>query len=252
MLIDYKKANICQLDGTPALHDVDFHVDEGEFIYIIGRVGSGKSSLLKTLYFELDVDLAESAVVLNHDLRGLKRKYVPSLRRQMGIIFQDFQLLSDRTVHDNLAFVLKATGWKDKQEIEGRITEVLEDVELLTYADRFPHELSGGEQQRVAIARAMLNNPKIIIADEPTGNLDPDTANHIISLLRQITQSGTAVVMTTHNIPLLDEYPGIVYRCIDHQLQEITHDYNKMALTDEEEASTQQGIDYSTREDLSM
>ena len=252
MLIDYKKANIYQQDGTPVLHDVDFHVDEGEFIYIIGRVGSGKSSLLKTLYFELDVDLAESAVVLNHDLRGLKRKYVPSLRRQMGIIFQDFQLLSDRTVHDNLAFVLKATGWKDKQEIEGRITEVLEDVELLTYADRFPHELSGGEQQRVAIARAMLNNPKIIIADEPTGNLDPDTANHIISLLRQITQSGTAVVMTTHNIPLLDEYPGIVYRCIDHQLQEITHDYNKMALTDEEEASTQQGIDYSTREDLSM
>ena len=247
-----KKANIYQQDGTPVLHDVDFHVDEGEFIYIIGRVGSGKSSLLKTLYFELDVDLAESAVVLNHDLRGLKRKYVPSLRRQMGIIFQDFQLLSDRTVHDNLAFVLKATGWKDKQEIEGRITEVLEDVELLTYADRFPHELSGGEQQRVAIARAMLNNPKIIIADEPTGNLDPDTANHIISLLRQITQSGTAVVMTTHNIPLLDEYPGIVYRCIDHQLQEITHDYNKMALTDEEEASTQQGIDYSTREDLSM
>ena len=128
MLIDYKKANINQLDGTPVLHDVDFHVDEGEFIYIIGRVGSGKSSLLKTLYFELDIDEAENAVVLNHDLRGLKRKYVPALRRQMGIIFQDFQLLSDRTVHDNLAFVLKATGWKDKQEIEERINDVLEDV----------------------------------------------------------------------------------------------------------------------------
>ena len=252
MLIDYKKANIIQQDGTPVLHDVDFHVDEGEFIYIIGRVGSGKSSLLKTLYFELDIDEAENAVVLNHDLRGLKRKYVPSLRRQMGIIFQDFQLLSDRTVHDNLAFVLKATGWKDKQEIEERINDVLEDVELQEYANRFPHELSGGEQQRVAIARSMLNHPKIIIADEPTGNLDPDTAAHIISLLRQVTQSGTAVVMTTHNIPLLDEYPGIVYRCIDHRLEEITNDYNKMALTEEEEASAQQAVDYSTREDLSM
>jgi cell division transport system ATP-binding protein len=253
MLIDFKKANIYQQDGTPVLHDVDFHVDEGEFIYIIGRVGSGKSSLLKTLYFELDIDDAENAVVLNHDLRGLKRKYVPALRRQMGIIFQDFQLLSDRTVHDNLAFVLKATGWKDKQEIEERISDVLEDVELKEYADRFPHELSGGEQQRVAIARAMLNHPKIIIADEPTGNLDKDTAAHIIGLLRQVTHAGTAVVITTHNIPLLDEYPGIVYRCIDHQLEEITNDYNKMALTEEEEETTvQQGLDYSTREDLSI
>ena len=252
MLIDYKKVNIYQQDGTPVLHDVDFHVDEGEFIYIIGRVGSGKSSLLKTFYFELDAKEADEAVVLNHDLRGLKRKYVPSLRRQMGIIFQDFQLLSDRTVHDNLAFVLKATGWKDKQEIEERINDVLEDVQMRDYANRFPHELSGGEQQRVAIARSMLNNPKIIIADEPTGNLDPDTAVHIISLLRQITQSGTAVVMTTHNIPLLDEFPGIVYRCIDHQLEEITNDYNKMALAEEEEASAQQSVDYSTREDLSM
>ena len=252
MLVDYKKVNINQLDGTPVLHDVDFHVDEGEFIYIIGRVGSGKSSLLKTLYFELDINEAENAIVLNHDLRGLKRKYVPALRRQMGIIFQDFQLLSDRTVHDNLAFVLKATGWKDKSEIEERINDVLEDVELKEFADRFPHELSGGEQQRVAIARSMLNNPKIIIADEPTGNLDSDTAANIIRLLRQITQSGTAVVMTTHNIPLLDDYPGIVYRCIDHQLEEITNDYNKMALAEEEEASAQQVVDYSTREDLSM
>ncbi len=252
MLVDYKKVNINQLDGTPVLHDVDFHVDEGEFIYIIGRVGSGKSSLLKTLYFELDINEAENAIVLNHDLRGLKRKYVPALRRQMGIIFQDFQLLSDRTVHDNLAFVLKATGWKDKSEIEERINDVLEDVELQEFADRFPHELSGGEQQRVAIARSMLNNPKIIIADEPTGNLDSDTAANIICLLRQITQSGTAVVMTTHNIPLLDDYPGIVYRCIDHQLEEITNDYNKMALAEEEEASAQQVVDYSTREDLSI
>ena len=208
--------------------------------------------MLKTLYFELDINEAENAIVLNHDLRGLKRKYVPALRRQMGIIFQDFQLLSDRTVHDNLAFVLKATGWKDKSEIEERINDVLEDVELQEFADRFPHELSGGEQQRVAIARSMLNNPKIIIADEPTGNLDSDTAANIIRLLRQITQSCTAVVMTTHYIPLLDDYPGIVYRCIDHQLEEITNDYNKMALAEEEEASAQQVVDYSTREDLSI
>ena len=203
MLIDYKKANIYQKDGILVLENVDFHVDEGEFIYIIGRVGAGKSTLLKTLYFELDVDEAENAFVLNHDLRGLKRKYIPALRKQMGIIFQDFQLLSDRTVRANLEFVLKATGWKKKDEIEERIKDVLEDVEMQDYADRFPYELSGGEQQRIAIARAILNKPKIIIADEPTGNLDPETAANILQLLRQITQTGTAVIMTTHNIPLL-------------------------------------------------
>lgn len=253
MLIDYQKANIYQKDGILVLEGVDFHVDEGEFIYIIGRVGAGKSTLLKTLYFELDVDEAENAFVLNHDLRGLKRKYIPALRRQMGIIFQDFQLLSDRTVHDNLEFVLKATGWKDKDEIEGRIHDVLEDVEMQDYGDRFPHELSGGEQQRIAIARAILNKPKIIIADEPTGNLDPETAANIIGLLRHITQTGTAVVMTTHNIPLLSEYPGIVYRCIDGHLEEITNDYNKIAVYEENnEQEEVRKVDYSTREDLSI
>ena len=252
MLIDYKKANIYQKDGILVLKDVDFHVDEGEFIYIIGRVGAGKSTLLKTLYFELDVDEAENAFVLNHDLRGLKRKYIPALRRQMGIIFQDFQLLSDRTVRANLEFVLKATGWKKKDEIEERIKDVLEDVEMQDYADRFPHELSG-EQQRIAIARAILNKPKVIIADEPTGNLDPETAANILQLLRQITQAGTAVIMTTHNIPLLAQYPGIVYRCIDQRLEEITNDYNKIALCQEEEGDDEvRTLDYSTREDLSM
>ncbi len=253
MLIDYRKVNIYQKDGIQVLQDVDFHVEEGEFIYIIGRVGAGKSSLLKTLYFELDVEEAESAFVLNHDLRGLKRKYIPALRRQMGIIFQDFQLLGDRTVHDNLLFVLKATGWKKKDEIEERIKDVLEDVEMQDFADRFPHELSGGEQQRIAIARAILNKPKIIIADEPTGNLDPETAANILQLLRQVTNAGTALVMTTHNIPLLSQYPGIVYRCIDGHLEEITNDYNKIALyqeeTDDEETRK---VDYSTREDLSI
>ena len=251
MLIDYQKANIYQKDGILVLKEVDFHVNEGEFIYIIGRVGAGKSTLLKTLYFELDVDEAENAFVLNHDLRGLKRKYIPALRRQMGIIFQDFQLLSDRTVHDNLEFVLKATGWKDKDEKRERINDVLEDVEMQEYADRFPHELSGGEQQRIAIARAILNKPKIIIADEPTGNLDPETASNIIALLRHITQMGTAVVMTTHNIPLLNEYPGIVYRCIDGHLEEITNDYNKIAVYEDENMEEEiRKVDYSTREDL--
>ncbi|MBQ2179182.1 MAG: ATP-binding cassette domain-containing protein [Prevotella sp.] len=251
MLIDYQKANIYQKDGILVLKEVDFHVDEGEFIYIIGRVGAGKSTLLKTLYFELDVNEADNAFVLNHDLRGLKRKYIPALRRQMGIIFQDFQLLGDRTVHDNLAFVLRATGWKNNDEIEERINDVLEDVEMKDYVDRFPHELSGGEQQRIAIARAILNKPKIIIADEPTGNLDTETAANIISLLRQVTQMGTSVVMTTHNIPLLKDFPGIVYRCIDGHVEEITNDYNKIAAYEQEnEPEEIRKVDYSTREDI--
>ena len=258
MLINYQKANIYQKDGILVLKEVDFHVNEGEFIYIIGRVGAGKSTLLKTLYFELDIDEAEEAIVLNHDLRNMKRKYIPALRRQMGIIFQDFQLLADRTVRNNLRFVLKATGWKDQDEIDERIDDVLRDVEMLERADRFPHELSGGEQQRIAIASSLLNNPKVLIADEPTGNLDIETARQIILLLRRITESGTAVVMTTHNTSLLQEYPGIVYRCINQRLEDITNNYNHMALYEEEE----QGEDednaeekksyYSDREDLSI
>ena len=225
MLIDYQKVNISQADDKQVLRDVTFHVDDGEFIYIIGRVGSGKSSLLKTLYFELDVTEADQAMVLSHSILKLKRKYIPALRRQMGIIFQDFQLLGDRTVYQNLRFVLKATGWKDKKEIENRIQEVLADVEMSEKRDAFPHELSGGEQQRIAIARAMLNKPKIIIADEPTGNLDPETAEGIIRLLRELSQTGAAVIMTTHNLSLLDKYPGIVYRCADHRLEEATQHY---------------------------
>ena len=230
MLINYKNVNVFQSGEAPVLANVNFHVDEGEFIYVIGRVGSGKSSLLKTIYFELDIDEAEEAMILNQDLLKLKRKHVPALRRQMGIIFQDFQLLGDRTVYKNLRFVLKATGWKDKKEINTRIKEVLSDVGLEDKADKLPHELSGGEQQRVAIARAILNKPKVIIADEPTGNLDPETAENIIRMLKDISQTGTAVVMSTHNIPLLDKYPGIVYRCADGKLEEITDDYNKFSM----------------------
>ena len=230
MLIEYNNVNIHQTDGEPILTNVNFTVTEGEFIYLIGRVGTGKSSLLKTMYFELDVFEAEKAIVLNHDITSLKRKHIPALRRQMGIIFQDFQLLADRTIRRNLAFVLKATGWKKKDEIEARIIEVLAEVGMEDKIDKMPHELSGGEQQRIAIARAILNKPKIIIADEPTGNLDPETAEDIIRLLREISQTGTAVVMSTHNLPLLDKYPGIVYRCADGNLEEVTNDYNKIKM----------------------
>lgn len=230
MLIEYNNVNIHQTDGEPILTNVNFTVTEGEFIYLIGRVGTGKSSLLKTMYFELDVFDAEKAIVLNHDITSLKRKHIPALRRQMGIIFQDFQLLADRTIRRNLAFVLKATGWKKKDEIEARIIEVLAEVGMEDKIDKMPHELSGGEQQRIAIARAILNKPKIIIADEPTGNLDPETAEDIIRLLREISQTGTSVVMSTHNLPLLDKYPGIVYRCADGILEEVTNDYNKIKM----------------------
>ena len=203
------------------LADVDFSVNEGDFIYLIGRVGSGKSSLLKTIYCELDIEEAEKAEVLGQDLREMRRKDIPALRKQMGIIFQDFQLLTDRNVYKNLLFVLKSTGWKDKQDIDARIHEVLEAVDMDDKAEKMPHELSGGEQQRIAIARAILNHPKMIVADEPTGSLDHETADNILELLRKISQSGTAVIMTTHNMPLLDKYPGIVYRCEDGKIAKI-------------------------------
>lgn len=236
MLIDYQKVKVYQQDAL-ILDDVDFHVDEGEFVYIIGKVGSGKSSLLKTLYCELDVfpDEAEKAEVLGRNLLSLKRKEVPALRREMGIIFQDFQLLHDRDVYANLRFVLRATGWKDKKKIDSRINEVLEDVGMTDKIHSMPHELSGGEQQRISIARALLNRPKIIIADEPTGNLDPETANNIVGLLKNITTSGTAVVMSTHNISMLNRFPGIVYRCKDGRIGDVTHEYNSLDLSEDEQ-----------------
>ena len=212
MLIDYQKVNIYQQDKL-ILENVNFHADEGEFIYIIGKVGSGKSSLLKTMYCELDIEeeKTEKAEVLGRDLKNIKRKEVPALRKEMGIIFQDFQLLHDCSVFENLRFVLRATGWKNKEEIIQRIDEVLNAVGMIDKKDSMPHELSGGEQQRVAIARALLNRPKMIIADEPTGNLDPETATNLVKLLKDITTKGTAVVMSTHNISMLDRFRGIVY-----------------------------------------
>jgi cell division transport system ATP-binding protein len=249
MLISYKNANIYQRHGICVLENVNFHVDEGEFIYIIGRVGSGKTSLLRTLYFELDIDEADEASVLDYDLLNLRQKDIPKLRRQMGVIFQDFQLLGDRTVYKNLQFVLKATGWKDKSDIDTRINEVLSAVGLEDKADKLPHELSGGEQQRVAIARAILNKPKLIIADEPTGNLDNETASHIIELLREISMTGTAVIMSTHNMPLLDQYPGIVYRCVNGKMEEVTSDFNKIQLVDEPDRDDI-SVKYSKREEI--
>ena len=236
MLIDYQIVCISQAEKC-VLQSVNFHVDEGEFAYLIGKVGSGKSSLLKTLYCELDLVEGETdkAEILGRDLKTIRRKDIPALRKEMGIIFQDFQLLHDRTVRKNFEFVLKATGWKNKKDRDKRIEEVLNEVGMIEKIDKMPHELSGGEQQRVAIARALLNNPKIIIADEPTGNLDPETASNIVSLLKDITKQGTAVVMTTHNIPMLDKFPGIVYRCKDGVLHDVTNEYNRIDLTEDGE-----------------
>lgn len=236
MLIDYQKVKIYQQDKL-ILDDVDFHADEGELIYIIGKVGSGKSSLLKTFYCELDLykDEAEKAEVLGRDLLTLRRKDIPGLRREMGIIFQDFQLLHDRDVWRNLCFVLRATGWKNKNEIDSRINEVLAAVGMSEKVHSMPHELSGGEQQRISIARALLNKPKMIIADEPTGNLDPDTANKIVGLLKDITANGTAVVMSTHNITMLNRYPGVVYRCREGHMSDVTHEYNNLDLSEDGE-----------------
>lgn len=225
-LIDYKNVEILHSDGGKVLSNVNFTVSEGEFVYIIGKVGSGKSSLLRTIYAEVDIDNADKAEVLGRDMTTLRYKETPELRRELGIIFQNFLLLPDRTVYANLEFVLKATGW-EKEDRESRINEVLKMVHMTKAKDKMPNQLSGGEQQRIAIARALLNNPKIILADEPTGNLDPETANSIVALLKDITSTGTAVVMTTHNIPMLDKFPGVVYQCYKKELTEITDEYRK-------------------------
>ena len=223
MLIEYNHVNIYQQD-TVILKDVNFGIDKGEFAYIIGKVGSGKSSLLKSLYCELDLysEDCEKAEILGRNLLTLRRKDVPELRRHLGIIFQDFQLLHDRSVYQNLLFVLKATGWKDKAKVEARIDEVLETVGLSDKKNSMPHELSGGEQQRIVIARALLNSPEIILADEPTGNLDPQTGKQIVALLHEICNEGTAVIMTTHNHYLVREFPGRVLLCNEKQITDIT------------------------------
>jgi cell division transport system ATP-binding protein len=194
------------------LSDVDINIKQGEFVYLIGQTGSGKSSLLKTMYGELPVEKG-AASIAGFDLKTLKESQIPFLRRKLGIVFQDFQLLTDRTVYKNLEFVLQATGWKNDAEIKLRINEVLEQVSLGTKGFKMPHELSGGEQQRVVIARALLNKPEIILADEPTGNLDPKVSDDIMHLLIDISKNGTAILMATHDYRIIQKFEGKILRC---------------------------------------
>ena len=229
VLIRYKDVEIHQQELC-ILNDVNLELHKGEFVYLIGKVGSGKTSLLKTFYGELDIASGE-AEVLGYDMIHIKRKYIPQLRRRLGIVFQDFQLLTDRTVHDNLEFVLRDTGWENKGEMKDRIDEVLQQVGMSNKGYKYPNELSGGEQQRIVIARAVLNSPQIILADEPTGNLDVETGFTITELLHSISRSGTLVIMTTHNMQLLWEYPGRVYRCSDHLIKDVTDQYTVATST---------------------
>lgn len=222
-LIRYTDVEIHQQELC-VLNDVNLELHKGEFVYLVGKVGSGKTSLLKTFYGELDIASGE-AEVLGYDMLHIKRKHIPQLRRKLGIVFQDFQLLTDRTVYDNLEFVLRATGWKSKGEIKDKIEEVLNLVGMCNKGYKLPNELSGGEQQRIVIARAVLNSPEIILADEPTGNLDSETGHAIAELLHGISEAGALVVMTTHNLQLLREFPGKVYRCADHLMTDVTAEY---------------------------
>ncbi|MDD4515777.1 ATP-binding cassette domain-containing protein [Massilibacteroides sp.] len=210
VLLKMNNVSICREENV-ILRNASFELKNGEFVYIIGKVGSGKSSLLKSFYCELPIDSGD-AHILDYDLNSIKRKDIPYLRRRLGIVFQDFQLLTDRSVIKNLEFVLKATGWK-KNEMSERIAKVLHQVGMQNKGYKLPHELSGGEQQRIVIARALLNNPSIILADEPTGNLDPETGGQIVQLLHDICKEGTAVIMTTHNYTLVQNYPGRVVKC---------------------------------------
>ncbi len=219
VLLSVEHAEICR-DEHVILHDVSLTLKNGEFLYMIGKVGSGKSSLLKTLYREIPIRSGE-IMLMGYNLRRIKRKDIPFLRRKLGIVFQDFQLLTDRSVMKNLEFVLRATGWKKSQDIKTRIDEVLQQVGMQNKGYKMPHELSGGEQQRIVIARALLNNPGLILADEPTGNLDPETSNQIVQLLHDICSTGTAVIMTTHNYTLVHNFPGRVIKCENAGLTDV-------------------------------
>ncbi len=218
-IIEFDNASIYQNENL-ILKDVTFTLQKGEFVYLIGKVGSGKSSLIKTINAEIPL-LSGEATVAGYNLRKIKQRHIPYLRRKMGIIFQDFQLLIDRNVHNNLLFVLNATGWKNNTEIEQRINDVLEKVGLVNKGYKMPHQLSGGEQQRLAIARALLNDPEIILADEPTGNLDPEASTEIMNLLTEIKNTGRAVMMATHNHTLLKKFPGRTFKCDKDEIKEI-------------------------------
>lgn len=212
-VVSVKEVSVFQ-DLNTILNDINFDIQKGEFVYLVGRTGSGKSSLLKTLYADLPLRLGD-ATVAGFNIRDIKSKDVPMLRRKLGIIFQDFQLFADRTVGDNLMFVMKATGWSDNVKMRSRLSEVLMQVGLGSVEKKMPHQLSGGEQQRVVIARALLNEPQILMADEPTGNLDPEVANGILKIFQQINNSGTAVLMATHSYGLIKRFPARVLKCED-------------------------------------
>lgn len=219
ILLQLDNVEICRNENL-VLQNASFALHNGEFVYVIGKVGSGKSTLLKSLYCEIPIQEGE-AHLMEYDLRTIKRKHIPYLRRKLGIVFQDFQLLTDRSVNKNLEFVLKATGWKKSTDIQERITEVLSQVGMQDKGYKMPHELSGGEQQRIAIARALLNNPMLILADEPTGNLDPETSGQIVQLLHDICRQGTAVIMSTHNYTLVHNYPARIVKCENASLSDV-------------------------------
>lgn len=238
MLIDFKNINIATHQHL-LLEQIEFNVAEGELVYIIGKVGSGKTSLLKTLYGELRpiVDEAKAdearAVVLTHNMLKMKRRHLPRLRKRVGMVFQDFLLLHDLTVGENLNFVLRSTGWRSKKVRARRIAEVLQRVGIAERIDAYPHQLSGGEMQRVAIARAIINSPELIFADEPTGNLDRENSDRILSLLSDIATHGTAVVIVTHNLDLINRFPGRVYQCQEGTMTDVTDRFNAPVLMDE-------------------
>lgn len=219
-----KDASIFQQDNL-VLSDVNFEIQRGEFIYLIGKTGSGKSSLMKTLYGDLSLQKGSGKIV-DFDLEKLKEKEIPHLRRKLGIVFQDFKLLNDRNIEDNLKFVLKATGWDDKAAMQSKIQEVLEKVGMHTKGFKMPYEISGGEQQRVAIARALLNDPELILADEPTGNLDPRTSIEVMSVLEEIHKSGKTILMATHDYALILKYPHRTMKCEGDELFEVVQQSN--------------------------
>jgi cell division transport system ATP-binding protein len=226
-LIEFKNASILQRDSL-ILGDVSFHVNAGEFVYLVGRTGSGKSSILKTVYGDLPLVMGEARVG-KYDLKKIRNRQIPYLRRQIGIVFQDFQLLPDRNVHDNLFFVMKATGWSSRQKMEIRVREVLEKVNMTNQAFKMPHHLSGGEQQRVAIARALLNEPEVILADEPTGNLDPVTTQEILQLLHEICQNGRAILMATHDYSHMSKFAHKILKCEAGALTDVTGDKKEIS-----------------------